>query len=113
MAYRYVQSRCCRNFRFGVARWIAGSWALSPSWCLSSVFIVGCRVIKHAVVDIISVGNRVHFENDHGPQVGKVVGILRNISNAQPFAIVEIEDILSGILISVAMSDLVLMEPTA
>jgi hypothetical protein len=67
-------------------------------------------VIKHTVAAIFSVGDRVYFENDHGPQAGKVIGILRNIANAQPFAIVELDDILPGILVSVAAADLALME---
>ncbi|WP_082806962.1 hypothetical protein [Collimonas pratensis] len=70
-------------------------------------------MIKSTVVGVISVGDRVQFENDHGPQAGKVIGIQRNIANAQPFAIVEIDDILPGILVSVATTELELIGATA
>ncbi|MEM4990667.1 hypothetical protein V8G57_24980 [Collimonas sp. H4R21] len=54
----------------------------------------------------VVVGDRVTFENDQGPQVGNVIGIQRNICNAQPFAIIEVDDILPGILMSAAIADI-------
>lgn len=52
------------------------------------------------------IGNRVVFESDRGPQVGTLINIVRDVGNAQPFAIVAVDDRLSGFLASVPVADL-------
>lgn len=44
----------------------------------------------------ITVGMRVEFDSEYGPQRGVVVGVQKDIGNAQGFAVVEVDHALSG-----------------
>ncbi len=52
------------------------------------------------------IGSRVVFDSEHGPQTGVLVNIVRDVGNAQPFAIVAVDNPPPGILASVPVTDL-------
>lgn len=54
----------------------------------------------------ISTGTPVTFDSEHGPQRGTVSGIKRDVTNAQQWAVVEIDHDLPGILMNVPLDKL-------
>ncbi len=52
------------------------------------------------------IGDRVAFDSDHGPQIGILVNIVRDVGNAQPFAIIAVDNLSPGILAWVPVIDL-------
>lgn len=61
--------------------------------------------MNQGIQKIIS-GARVAFDSEHGPQQGTVLGVLRDISNGQRFAAVEIVHELPGIVWQVPVEQL-------
>lgn len=59
-------------------------------------------------VSSIVKGQRVAFENAHGPQTSTVLHVTRDVGNRQPYAVVQVEDdpLLDGIVVSVPLDDL-------
>jgi hypothetical protein len=49
-------------------------------------------VVKPSHNPIAAIGDQIVFDSDHGSQIGIVVNIVRDIGNAQQFAIVEVDD---------------------
>ncbi len=44
----------------------------------------------------IQQGSRVEFDSDYGPQTGTVFGVMRDVGNGEPFAMVEIDHAMDG-----------------
>jgi len=63
-------------------------------------------VIKSSYNQNAEIGGRVVFENDHGPQIGILINVLRDIGNAQLFALVEVDGIPPGAPRLVPVADL-------
>ncbi len=56
--------------------------------------------------DEITKGISVAFESNEGPQSGTVVGVIKDLSNGQGFAVVEIDHVLPGCVYQVPLHDL-------
>lgn len=55
----------------------------------------------------IEEGSRVEFDDiDYGLQKGTVLGVTRNVGNGEPFAVVEIDHALAGMLWKVPLHKL-------
>jgi hypothetical protein len=54
----------------------------------------------------ITTGMRVAFDSEHGMQNGSVIGIQKDISNGQGYAVVEVDHALSGITWQVPLANL-------
>ncbi|MFJ2986581.1 hypothetical protein ACIPF8_01855 [Collimonas sp. NPDC087041] len=59
---------------------------------------------------LAAVGDAVAFDLNYGPQTGTVIAIQRHVSNAQQFALVEIDHQLNSIVESIPLLGLQLLE---
>lgn len=55
-------------------------------------------------------GSRVEFDSEFGPQVGTVLDVTRDVGNGEPFAVVELDHAMAGMLWKVPLHQL---QPTA
>jgi hypothetical protein len=60
------------------------------------------------MVESIATGTRIKFQDETGERLGVVKGCVRDISNGQQFAIVEVDHEFPGILEKIPMADLVI-----
>lgn len=51
-------------------------------------------------------GARVQFDSEYGPQVGTVLGVTRDVGNGEPFAVIEIDHAMAGMLWKVPLHKL-------
>jgi hypothetical protein len=54
----------------------------------------------------IIAGTRVEFDSEHGPQKGTVIGVQKDISNGQAYAVVEVDHVLNGCTWQVPLNNL-------
>lgn len=60
------------------------------------------------MVESIATGTRIKFQDETGERLGVVKGCVRDISNGQQFAIIEVDHALPGMLETIPMADLVI-----
>ncbi len=54
----------------------------------------------------IQQGSRVEFDSEHGPQKGTVLGVTCDVGNGEPFAVIEIDHAMAGMLWKVPLQQL-------